>query len=54
VSIHVAGDHGEYWDNTGINRITYAYQAIKALATGTTPEIKEGKQHGHVDLEHGR
>lgn len=52
--IHVAGEHGEYWDNTGINRITYAYQSIKAIATGITPEIKEGEQHGHVNLAHGR
>ena len=50
VLIHVAGEHGEYWDNTGVNRITYVYQAVKALATGTTPIVKEGEQHGHVNL----
>ena len=54
VLIQVAGEHGEYWDNTGINRLTYAYQSIKAVATGTTPEIIEGEQHGHVKLAHGR
>ena len=51
--IHVAGEHGEYWDNTGVNRITYTYEALKAVATGTVAEVKEGKQHGHVTLAHG-
>ena len=54
VLIHVAGEHGEYWDNTGVNRLTYAYQAVKAVATGTVAEVKEGQQHGHVNLAHGR
>lgn len=50
VLIRVAGEQGEYWDNTGMNQVTYAYRAMKALATGTTPEVTEGKQHGHVEL----
>lgn len=50
VLIHFAGEHGEYWDNTGMNRLLYSYKAIKALATGTTPEVEEGNQHGHVTL----
>jgi len=50
VLIHVVGEQGEYWDNTGINRLTYVYQAIKAIATGTTPEIREGDQHGNIKL----
>lgn len=54
VLIHVAGEHAEYWDNTGVNRLTYAYQAIKAIATGTAAEVKEGEQHGHVTLSQGR
>lgn len=48
VLIHVVGEHGEYWDNTGTNRFTYLFQAAKAMVTGTTPEIEEGDQHGHV------
>ena len=54
VLIHVAGEHGEYWDNTGVNRLTYAYRAIKAVATGTVPEITEGEQHGRVNLAMGK
>ena len=54
VLIRVAGEHGEYWDNTGVNRLVYVYQAIKAVATGTTPKVKEGEQHGHVDLAGSR
>lgn len=53
VLIHVIGERGEYWDNTGVNQFTYVYQAIKAVTTGTTPEIQEGKQHGKVNLAHG-
>jgi len=54
VLIHVIGELGEYWDHTGINRITYAYQPIKVVATRATPEIKEGDQQGHLELAHGR
>lgn len=50
VLIQVVGELGEYWDNTGINRVTYAYQAIKALVTGTVLEVKEGDQHGRMKL----
>ncbi|MEO8451572.1 MAG: pyridoxamine 5'-phosphate oxidase family protein [Gemmatimonadota bacterium] len=51
VLIRVRGDHGEYWDNTGTNRLVYAYQAVKAVITGTKPEYNEsGDQHGEVDL----
>jgi general stress protein 26 len=52
VLIQVTGEHGEYWDNTGAKGITYMYRAIRAVVTGTTPEVTEGEQHGHVDLVH--
>lgn len=48
--IHVVGEQGEYWDNSGLNRISYIYQTIKAIVTGTTPEVVEGDQHGQVKL----
>jgi len=54
VLIRVTGEHGEYWDNTGVNRLVYVYQAIKAVATRTTPKLKEGEQHGHVELPGSR
>lgn len=50
VLIHFTGEQAEYWDNTGANRFTYLYQSIKAAVQGTTPEIKEGEQHGKVML----
>lgn len=49
--IRVVGEQGEYWDNSGLNRITYLYQTIKAIVTGIVPEIKQGDQHGEVKLE---
>lgn len=48
--LHVRGERAEYWDNTGLNRLSYLFQSLKAAATGTTPEIKEGEQHGTVRL----
>jgi len=50
VLIHVRGETGEYWDNTGVNRLAYAYQTVKAVVTGTVAEVQEGEQHGHVKL----
>jgi general stress protein 26 len=50
VLLRIAGEYAEYWDSTGANRFRYAYQSLKALVTGTTAEIKEGEQHGKVNL----
>ena len=52
VLLHIKGEEAEYWDSSGVNRFRYIYQSIKAIATGTTPEIKEGEQHGNVALAH--
>jgi len=41
--------HGEYWDNAGAQGLKYAFEAVKAYATGETPKADE-KQHGKVDL----
>lgn len=43
-------EQGEYWDNEGFRKIEYLFSAAKAYATGTTPEIKEGEQHGKVSF----
>jgi general stress protein 26 len=53
VLIRFTGERAEYWDNTGANRFTYLYQALKAVLQGTTPGIKEGEQHGEVSLTQG-
>ena len=50
VLLHIKGERAEYWDSTGLNRFSYLYQSIKAVATGTTPKIREGDQHGIVTL----
>jgi len=41
----------EYWDNQGVNSIRYMFQAAKAYASGTRPDIKQGDQHGKVALK---
>jgi general stress protein 26 len=48
--IHVVGEQGEYWDNTGLKQFTYVYQTVKAIMTGTTPNVREGDQHGQLKL----
>ena len=48
--IHVHPLHGEFWDSQGLNKIQYLFEAAKAYVTGTTPDTKEGEQHGFVRL----
>ena len=48
--IHVKAEQGEYWDNRGTNKIKYLFSALAAYATGTTPQVEEGKAHGEVSL----
>lgn len=50
VLIRVFGSRGEYWDSSGVNALVYAYEAVKALATGSTPADKK-ELHGKVRLE---
>jgi general stress protein 26 len=52
--VHVVGERGEYWDNTGLQAFIYVYRAIKAVMTGTVAEVTEGEQHGVVDLANGK
>ena len=46
--IHVKAQEAEYWDNSGLKGLRYAFQAAKAVATGRQPAIEEGKMHGKV------
>ncbi|MGB8167900.1 MAG: pyridoxamine 5'-phosphate oxidase family protein [Chthoniobacteraceae bacterium] len=48
--ILVHPDEGEFWDNEGVNKVRYIFQAAKAYVTGTTPAVAEGEQHGRVRL----
>jgi general stress protein 26 len=40
----------EYWDNGGLNRIEYLYEAAKAYVTGTTPKVNDPEEHAKVTL----
>ncbi len=48
--IQARPEQGEYWDHEGFKKIEYLFAAAKAYATGTTPEIEEGEQHGKVSF----
>ena len=49
-SSSVTPQEGEYWDNEGLKKIKYLFEAAKAYATGTKPHIDEGEQHAKVKL----
>lgn len=48
--IKVIPIEGEYWDNEGLNKLLYTFEAIKAYVKGTVPEIHEDEQHAKVHL----
>ncbi len=50
VLIAVRPEEAEYWDNRGLNGVRYAFESIKAYATGSRPQVQEGEQHGRVPL----
>lgn len=39
----------EYWDNSGMQGISYAFEAAKAYVSGKTPVVSD-KQHGKIAL----
>ncbi len=40
----------EYWDNRGVNKLEYLFEAARAYASGERPRVDEGDQHGRVPL----
>ena len=48
--IAVRPEEGEFWDNEGFNKIKYLLESAKAYASGKTPEVVEGDQHGRVQM----
>ncbi len=36
----------EYWDTTGGKKLDYLWEVATGYLSGTTPDIKEGEQHG--------
>ena len=47
--IHFSPEDGEYWNNAGAQGLKYAFAAVKAYVTGTTPASDQA-QHAKVDL----
>ena len=47
--IKVLPKEAEYWDSTGTQGISYAFEAAKAYIRGETPDVSE-KQHGKISL----
>ena len=43
--VRVDVEDAEFWDNAGAKGVRYAFEAAKALVTGTTPSTSVG-QHG--------
>ena len=48
--IHVEAESGEFWDNAGVNKAKYIFQAARAYVSGSTPKVDEGDQHGEMKL----
>ncbi len=40
----------EYWDNRGVNKLEYLFEAARAYASGDRPWVDEGDQHGRIPL----
>jgi general stress protein 26 len=40
----------EYWDNRGMNKLEYLFEAAKAYVKGKKPEVVEGEQHARAIL----
>jgi general stress protein 26 len=47
--IKVNATSGEYWDNSGLQGLTFLFEGMKAIFQGTTPASDE-KQHAKVSL----
>jgi general stress protein 26 len=48
--IHVSARQGEYWNNSGLNKVTYAVETLGAYFSGQRTQVKEGDQHGRIGL----
>ncbi len=50
VLLHVSGRQGEFWDNSGLNKASFALESLRAYLTGTRPQAREGVQHGRLEM----
>lgn len=48
--INVKAETGEYWDNRGAKGISYIFKALSSYISGTTPNMRDGEDHGKVQL----
>jgi hypothetical protein len=48
--IHVEAVDGEFWDRSGMQRLSYLFKAGRAYVLGERPEV-EGEQHKKVHLQ---
>lgn len=48
--IAVALVDAEYWDNRGMNKLEYVFEAAKAYVQGKKPEVVEVDQHAKTSL----
>jgi general stress protein 26 len=50
VIVVVRLEQGEYWDNEGVGRLEFLFEAAKAFATGTTMKKPSEELHGRARL----
>jgi len=48
--VKVVPHAAEYWDNTGVNKARYLFEATKAYATGERVKVDSESQHGRTTL----
>jgi general stress protein 26 len=48
ISVDPAG--AEYWDNRGMNKFAYLFEAAKAYVKGETPDVRGVEQHAKASL----
>lgn len=53
VLIKVDAKEGEFWDNSGLHGLSYAFEGLKAVVTGTKPDADKTGAHGKIRLVSG-
>jgi general stress protein 26 len=48
--IAVSAADAEYWDNRGLNKLEYLFEAAKAYIKGEKPDVGDAAQHAKTDL----
>jgi general stress protein 26 len=48
ISVNPVG--AEYWDNRGMNKLEYLFEAAKAYVKGKQPDVREVDQHAKASL----